>query len=243
MLGDSVDSNETQENSPDAPGVWIVVPAWNEQTRIESVVSSLLKSYSQNVLVVDDGSSDETSQVSAEAGAVVVRHPMNRGQGAALQTGFAFAMRQDADVVVTFDGDGQHDEDDISRLIDPILRGKCDVVLGSRFSGRSIGMPKLRLFVLKLAVLFTRVTTGLKLSDTHNGLRAFSRKAIKKIEITEDRMAHASDLLHQISIHQLSYQECPVTIRYDQETLEKGQRSSAAFGILTRLFLNRFIGS
>ena len=235
-------ARHSSESPKNKSCVWIIVPAFNEQARIHAVVSTLACSY-QNVLVVDDGSSDDTSRIAAAAGATVVRHSINLGQGASLQTGFTFATYQRADVVVTFDGDGQHDAADIPRLISPILLGHCDVVLGSRFRGKSIGMPKHRWLILKLAILFTRITTGLKLTDTHNGLRAFSLKAIDRIQITEDRMTHASDLLHQIATHQLRYQECPVTIRYNHETLRKGQRSSAAFGILTRLLLNRFIGS
>ena len=222
------------------PNVWIVVPALNEAGRVGAVVHRL-RSVGGNVVVVDDGSTDETSSESLAAGAHVLSHMVNRGQGAALQTGFQYCLSQDCDVVVSFDADGQHSESEITALIQPILDGQADVVLGSRFLGSAVGMPAHRHWLLKLATWFTRITTGLQVTDTHNGIRAFSQSAVRQIRITEDRMAHASDLLHQIASLGLRFQECPVTIKYTDETIRKGQRSSAAVGILSRVFVSRLL--
>ncbi|MCG8652731.1 MAG: glycosyltransferase family 2 protein [Pirellulales bacterium] len=225
-------------SSTDSPQVWVVVPAFNEATRVGEVLASLRR-YRWRIVLVDDGSSDATAEVARQQGVVVLRHMINRGQGAALQTGIDYALSRDATAIVTFDADGQHSGHDLQTILEPVLAGQADVCLGSRFLGRSIGIPPHRMALLKAAVWFTRWTTGLRITDTHNGLRALSAGAAGRIRIREDRMAHASDLLHQIASHQLRYVERPVTIRYSQETLDKGQRSSAAVGILTRVLVNR----
>ncbi|TWU07968.1 glycosyltransferase family 2 protein [Stieleria varia] len=231
-------SPATSATSSTCPTTWVVIAALNEGQRIDAVVRQLVGKRFQ-VVVVDDGSVDATSQVARDAGAVVLRHVINRGQGAALQTGIDFAVRQSADIILTFDADGQHDPADIIEMIAPIVSGDADVVLGSRFLGRSPGIPWHRRLLLQAAVLFTRLTTGLPLTDTHNGLRAFSVAAARRIRITEDRMAHASELLHIIADARLKCVERPVTIRYNTECLAKGQSNRAALGIFTRVIFNR----
>lgn len=218
--------------------VWVVVAALNEATRIGASVSSLT-ACGWNVVVVDDGSHDATAKEATRAGAVVLRHMINRGQGAALQTGIDFALAQHAKYVVTFDADGQHSCRDIPEMLNHLASGHADIVLGSRFLGEAINMPVHRYWLLKAATLFTRLTTRLKLTDTHNGLRAMTASTAKRLQISEDRMAHASEILHAVAHLRLRYIEHPVTIQYHASTLAKGQRSSEALGVLKRLVISR----
>lgn len=219
---------------------WVVVPAFEECRAIGDVVGGLvLRGYP--VVVVDDGSADDTSAVARKAGAIVLRHPINRGQGAALQTGIAYALRRGARYVVTFDSDGQHDPDDVGALLAPLLEERADVVLGSRFLGTTEAMPALRRLMLRAAVLFTRAASGAHVTDTHNGLRAFTRAAAAKLDIRLDRMAHASEILDQIMSHELRFAEVPVHVRYTAYSRGKGQSSLAAFRILADYVLGRWM--
>ncbi|MCS6977533.1 MAG: glycosyltransferase family 2 protein [Gemmatales bacterium] len=229
------------ENLADPAAVWVVIPAYNEASRIGAVLQNLA-ARRVTVVVVDDGSRDNTAAVAlAHEGVWVLRHIVNLGQGAALQTGMDFALQNGAEVIVTFDADGQHDAADVDRLIEPILLGKADVVLGSRFLGKAEGIPWSRRLLLRAAVWFTRWHSGLRVSDTHNGLRAFSRHAASRIRITQNRMAHASEILEQIRANRLSYVEVPVTIRYSAATLAKGQSSWNAIRILGQLLVGKMI--
>jgi len=224
------------------PGkIFIVIAAYNEQSRICAVLNSLLPNY-PNVVVVNDASTDRTATILKDSAAYVLHHCVNRGQGAALQTGIEFALLQGADVVVTFDADGQHDAGEISRLVAPIVAGECDVTLGSRFLGRTEGMPLFRKVVLKLGIVFTRLFSRIRVTDIHNGFRAFSRHAASCIHLQMDRMAHASEILDQIRQNGLRYREVPVTIRYTAYSLEKGQSSWNAIKIALELVLRRGVG-
>ena len=218
--------------------VWIVIAAYNEAAAIGDVVAGLIPEY-PDVVVVDDGSEDNTARIARAAGATVVVHPVNLGQGAALQTGIVFALRNDAKSIVTFDADGQHRVEDISRLLEALERSGADVALGSRFLGTALDMPSSRRTLLKAATLFTRLTTGLALTDAHNGLRAFRRKAAEKIKLRQNRMAHASEILEQIAANRLSYVEVPVTIVYSAYSLAKGQKATNAITILADLLAGR----
>lgn len=220
--------------------VWVVVPAYNEATRLSATLRSL-KAYAENVVVVDDGSADQTHSAALKEPVWVVRHAINCGQGAALQTGIDFALARGAEVIVTFDADGQHDPSEIAGMVEPILRDEADVVLGSRFRGQCIDLPWHRYLVLKLGVLFTRIVSGIAVSDTHNGFRALSAAAARQIRIRENRMAHASELLHEIEAKKLRWVERPVTIRYSLDSLAKGQSSWQAVGIATRFLLGRIV--
>jgi glycosyltransferase involved in cell wall biosynthesis len=218
--------------------VHVVVPAYNEGEAVGKVVAELVAVY-PNVVVVDDGSTDDTARVAAAAGAVVLRQVINRGQGAAIQTGIDFALAHGAAYVVTFDSDGQHCVEDIAALVAPIQRSDWDISLGSRFLGGCEDIPATRRVLLKAGVLFTRIVSRVRISDTHNGLRAFSRRAAQRIEITLDRMAHASELIDQIRECGLPYGEVPVRIRYTDYSTAKGQRSAGAIKILIHYFMKR----
>jgi glycosyltransferase involved in cell wall biosynthesis len=220
--------------------VWVVIAAYNEASVIAAVVSDVLRAGYRTV-VVDDGSSDGTGAAALEAGAIVVRHPINLGQGAGLQTGISFALAEGADLIVTFDADGQHRAAEIPVLLDALIRNGADFALGSRFLGRALHQPMSRRILLSAATSFTRLTTGLRVTDTHNGLRAMTRRGAGCIDLHQNRMAHASEILHQIAASGLRYVEAPVTIEYSAYSLAKGQRLSDALMILVDLFARRML--
>jgi polyprenyl-phospho-N-acetylgalactosaminyl synthase len=218
--------------------VYVVIPAYNEGTVIFRVVSDV-KRAGYSVVVIDDGSSDTTAEQARAAGATVIKHPFNLGQGAALQSGIEYALAQAAECIVTFDADGQHRVSDISRLTDALVRERADFALGSRFLGEAPDLPPLRRLVLHAATAFTRLTTGLQLTDTHNGLRAMTRSGASVIKLRQNRMAHASECLAQIARSGLRYVEQPVTIEYSAYSLAKGQHVRDAVHILLDLFARK----
>jgi glycosyltransferase involved in cell wall biosynthesis len=223
---------------PPQAGVIAVIAAYNEARAIEAVIRDLSPEVAE-VIVVDDGSKDETAAVARKAGAVVLRHPINRGQGAALQSGIRLALARGAAIVVTFDADGQHLASDVPKLVGPVARGEADVALGSRFLGGTSNVPAFRRLLLKGAVVFTRWTTGLALTDAHNGLRALSRKAAETIRIRQDRMAHASEIVSEIRRHGLKFVEIPITVLYTDYSRRKGQSALGAFRVLFDLFVGK----
>jgi polyprenyl-phospho-N-acetylgalactosaminyl synthase len=220
--------------------VWIIVPAYNEGPRLGTTLQDLCSLW-PNVVVIDDGSSDDTARVAARSPVWLMRHVVNRGQGAALQTGIDFALARGARILVTFDSDGQHDPVEIARLVAPVRDGTADVALGSRFLGGAVGIPLTRRVVLRLGIWFTRVFSRIRVSDTHNGLRAFSREAAQRLHLTQDRMAHASEILDRVHQQRMKFVEVPVTVRYFQETLAKGQSSWNAVRIVGQLLMGRLI--
>jgi polyprenyl-phospho-N-acetylgalactosaminyl synthase len=217
--------------------IWVVIAAYNEARVIARVVGEVARR-GYHVVVVDDGSADGTAD-SAAAAAAVVRHPVNLGQGAALQTGIDYALQQGADAIVTFDADGQHRASDIERLVAALREAPADFALGSRFLGHAIALSTARRLLLRAATIFTQLTTGLRLTDTHNGLRAMTRRGAEKIRLRQNRMAHASEILAQIAASGLPYVEVPVQIEYTAYSLAKGQRLGDALAILLDLFARR----
>lgn len=213
---------------------WIVVPAYNESAVIEATLWGLLPTF-PNVIVVDDCSADETGALARASGAHLARHAINLGAGAAIATGIAYALRQGAEELVTFDADGQHSVEDARAMVLRLKQGDVDVVLASRFLGQAQGITTGRRLLLKLAVVFTKATTGLALTDTHNGLKAFSRHAAQTIRIRQNRMAHCSEILEQIAEKRLRAVEMPSTVVYTDYSKRKGQRWTGAFAILSDL--------
>lgn len=219
----------------DRSGVSVVVPAYNEATTITGVVRALLEHF-EDVICVDDGSSDDTAALAARAGAQVVRHAINLGQGAALQTGFEFVLRhRDSQFVVTFDADGQHDPLDAVAMVQVATVERLDVVLGSRISGGTTDQPRNRRWLLRWGVLFTRLTTGLPVTDTHNGLRVLSRRTLTTVQLKLSGMAHASELESAIASVGLLWREVPVTIRYTPYSRSKGHSNLNAVNIVYEL--------
>ena len=233
----------TFDNSPPADSdlsriAWIVVPAFNEAERIGRTLGQLCELY-HHVVVVDDGSTDNTLDVLSNYAVWSLRHLVNCGQGASLQTGIRFAIGQGASLIVTFDADGQHRVEDIAPLCRPILEGKADIVLGSRFLGQAQGIPWTRWLTLKLGVMFTRVVSRVRVTDTHNGLRAMTAEAAGRIRILHNRMAHASEIIDEIRRNDLRYCEVPVTVRYWAGALRKGQRSLNGLRIVGQVILGK----
>lgn len=220
--------------------VFVVVPVFNEAPVLREVLTELLSTY-PDVVVVDDGSKDDSYLILKELPVWTLRHLINRGQGAAIQTGITFALRKGAEIIVTFDSDGQHDVQDIQKLVRPIEAGEAEVVLGSRFLEEASLIPPTRRLLLKGGIFFTRLTTRLPTTDTHNGLRAFSRKVALNICFTMDGMAHASELFEMIHKEKWRYTEVPVTIRYTPYSLHKGQSPWDLFRILLSLAERRFL--
>lgn len=219
--------------------LWIVIAAYNEQHSIGQVTKELADAGYKNVVVVDDGSADRTSAIAKKYTKHVVRHAINRGQGAALKTGIDYALAHDADIIVTFDADGQHRVQDIPAMIAPIERGEVDVTLGSRFLKSGSNVPFFRKLLLKGGAWVIGLLYGIKLSDSHNGFRALSEKAAEKIDITMDRMEHASEILSEIKKKKLKYKEVPVVIKYTKYSMEHGQSSWNSLKILYKTILHR----
>ena len=223
--------------------VYVIVPVYNEAAAVAGVVATLRAEF-DHVLCVDDGSSDASAEIARSAGATVVRHAINQGQGAALQTGFDHVLRHtDAQYVVTFDADGQHVVADAVRMVRTARTEGVDVVLASRFAGASTEMPALRRLVLKAGTRFTQWTAKLDVTDTHNGLRVLDRKALSRIRLTMPRMAYASELLSAIVPNGLSYTEVSTTVNYTEYSRGKGQTNINAVNILFDLAVRRMRAS
>jgi len=218
---------------PDRRETWVVIAAFNEGKVIRDVVSNVARE-GWSVVVVDDGSRDDTAAQARAGGVLVVRHAVNLGQGAALQTGIDFALRRGARYIVTFDADGQHAVEDIPSLIAALA--DADIALGSRFLGRVEGATQKRMALLKTAVAVSNGLSGLKLTDAHCGLRAFRAAAAPRLRMTQDRMAHASELLRKIRTSGVRVVEVPVTVRYTEHSMSKGQGGMQAVRILFDYF-------
>jgi glycosyltransferase involved in cell wall biosynthesis len=221
-----------------ADRVWVVIAAYNEAKVIARVLADV-RMRGFHVVLVDDGSSDATPDIATKAGAAVVRHPVNLGQGAALQTGIAFSLGAGAEFLVTFDADGQHRAAEIPRLIGALEENGADFALGSRFLGATVNLPPARRLLLKAATWFTCFTTGMRVTDTHNGFRAMTRRGASRVRLRQNRMAHASEFLDQVARSGLKFVEVPVTIEYSEYSLAKGQKLSDALSIMVDLSAQR----
>lgn len=212
-----------EETSPGADATWFVVPLFNEGQVVGDVIRDLRTRYPL-VVAVDDGSQDDSAAIAARAGAAVVRHPFNMGQGAALKTGIDYALRDPGmRQIVTFDSDGQHQVDDAAAMIAMRDAEGVDIVLGSRFLDSRTKPGLLKRIVLRGAVWYTNLTSGVRLTDAHNGLRVIGREACEKIAIEQNRMAHASEIVEEIGRHKFTVREHPVHILYTDYSRSKGQ--------------------
>ncbi len=214
-----------------------VVPAYNEEKTIGSVARGLFE-HTDRVIVIDDGSADDTSCEAQRVGATVLRHEVNRGQGAALETGHEYARQIGADYVLHFDADGQFEPVDIAPALKALQESGADILFGSRFLGKKSNLPLFkRLVILPTAKLLNCLFVGGGLSDAHNGFRILTRRALESIHITQDRMAHATEIVVLAKKNNLKYIEFPVTVRYS----EYGQGARGGFQILCDLLLGKFI--
>jgi glycosyltransferase involved in cell wall biosynthesis len=217
--------------------VWVVVPVFNEAEVIGPVIQNLTDHFA-HVVCVDDGSSDNSVELARQAGARVLQHPLNLGQGAALQTGFDYVSRQPgATHVITFDADGQHLVSDALEMLELAKRKRISVIFGSRFLDKRTKPGLKKRVVLKLAVLFTRVFTGLRLTDAHNGLRVLSMEALGFVRLEQNGMSHATEIVHQIAKSKLAWREYPVEVLYTEYSKRKGQSLWNSVNILIDLIV------
>ena len=220
--------------------IFVLIPSFNEGKVVRQTIRSLGDQYS--IVLIDDASTDDTVNSVRDLPIYYLRHDINLGQGAALQTGMDFALQQGADIVVHFDADGQHNPADIERFVEVLKTQKVDVVLGSRFMRQDdfLAIPRLRRLLLRIARIVNGMLTGLWLSDAHNGFRVMNRHALRTIQLKENRMAHATEILMQIRRQQLRYVECPTHIVYTEYSQVKGQRWQGAIDILIDVFINKY---
>lgn len=205
--------------------VYIILPVYNEETVIKDVILDLKKDY-DNIVVINDGSTDNSlSELYKVEGITILNHIINRGQGAALRTGTNFALKDGADVIVHFDADGQHKKEYISSAVKCLSEENVDIVLGSRFNHIDNDIPFLRKIFLKLAIVYMWFFTGIMFSDPQNGFRVLSKEGAKKIKIFQDRMAHCSEILIQLSESDLKFKELPIKIEYSEYSVKKGKSS------------------
>lgn len=220
-----------------AANTWIIVPLFNEGQVIGSVIESVREVF-PNIVCVDDGSRDDSAELAHLAGAHVVSHPFNLGQGAAIQTGLEYALQfADAEYFVTFDADGQHSVDDAWRMVKRLASEPLDVVIGSRFLDDRTEVSRLKGLVLRTAAFFESRIAGMQLTDAHNGLRAMNRLVASSLNITQNRMAHASEITNQIGKAKFRYAEEPVHIEYTTYSMAKGQSLWNSINILNDLWI------
>ncbi|MCK9378649.1 MAG: glycosyltransferase family 2 protein [Candidatus Moranbacteria bacterium] len=223
--------------------IFLLIPAYNEERKIGQVIDSLKKSGYHDILVIDDGSKDKTAEYAKNSGAEILRHIINRGQGASLRTGIEYLREEyNPDIIVTFDADGQHRVEDIALLLKPVIDNEFDIALGSRFLCKKCHMTPMRKLILKAGIIFTRLISRINLTDTHNGFRALGRKAIDSIKISHRGMEHASDIIDEISVKKLKYKEVPTEIIYSKYSIQKGTNKNIDFikmGI--KIILNKIL--
>jgi glycosyltransferase involved in cell wall biosynthesis len=202
----------------------VIIPAYNEEKVIRSNLEEVLDRF-EYVIVVNDGSTDHTGFEARKTKAIVIDHvPYGLGQGGALQTGIEYALTLPVSFFVTFDADGQHRLQDAIEMREEMLTGKYDIVLGSRFLGvESTGMPKSKRILLRAAVKFSNLTSGLKLTDAHNGLRVFNKSVAGGLDIREANYQHASEITDKIAQYAWKYKEVPVHVVYSDYSKSKGQ--------------------
>ena len=223
------------------PRICIIIPAYNEERIISQVIADLKKQNYKNIIVVDDGSRDNTAQIAEKAGATVITHYINRGQGAALRTGTEYALLQNADIIVHFDADGQMQAKDIGAVIEPLLKGQKEVCFGSRFMTNTSNVPALRKIILRLGKIFMKIFFRVNTTDPQSGFRAMTKDAARKIEITQRGMPHCSEILEQVRKKNIPFTEVPVTILYTDYSKQHGQNNFASVKIAAKLIWGKFV--
>ncbi len=214
-----------------------VIPAYNEEEHIATVIERV-RPFVEQIVVVNDCSRDQTAAIATEAGATVISHPINRGQGAALQTGNEYALKQGADIIIHFDADNQFQAEEIPDMIRPLETGVAEAVLGSRFLNKKSNLPAFkRQVIMPLGRLVNRLFFNIKLSDPQSGFRALSRQAVEQIKIENDGMAHCSEILHQLFAKKIKTVEVPITVTYH----EFGQKLGGGFRIIKDLLIRKII--
>lgn len=221
--------------------IYFVIPAYNEGPAIKKVLLELHKNGYKNIVVIDDGSKDNTFEEAINTNIknlVVLEHSINRGQGASLKTGIDYCLRnKECKYIVTFDSDGQHRISDLINFIDPLEKEECDIAMGSRFLSNKTKklVPLKKRILLKGALFITWILSNKWFTDTHNGYRVMNRKAAKLIDISMDRFEHASEILDEVAKKRILYKEVPVYIDYTDYSKQKGQKMSNSIKILTKM--------
>lgn len=223
-----------------AKGIFIVIPAFNEEKTIAGVIRGIRKEGYKNIIIVDDGSTDNTSLIAKKENVLLYRHPLNRGLGGALGTGIKAALENNAKIIITMDADGQHNPKEIKNLVLPILKNEADFVIGSRLL-KPEGMPVVRRIGNFGLNIITLILFGVWTTDSQSGFRAMSAMAAGKIEIRTNRMEVSSEFFTEIRRNRLRLKEVPIRAVYTRYSMEKGQSSLNAFKILFKLILRRLM--
>ncbi len=212
--------------------ICIIIPIYNEAQVLASVVSEIHQAGKYTIIVIDDGSDDQSFLTAKKLGVIALRHKINRGKGAAVKTGIEVAKLLDADIVVTMDGDGQHDPLDIFALVKPIIEDGCDVVLGSRLMNHE-GMPAIKVVANKIGNIFTWLFYGIFVSDSQSGYRAFSKYAIQVINTRADKYEYDSKVIREMKNNRLKFVEVPVQVRYTEYSMGKKHKQGFVNGLKT----------
>lgn len=222
--------------------IYIVIPAFNEAGSIGKVIEDLFYYGYENIVVVDDASADKTSETVKTFNVFLIRHPVNMGPGAAIKTGIDFALFDGADIIVTFDADGQHLAKDIYNLVQPIILNESEITLGNRFLNKTSKVPIFKKIILKAGALLMFLMYGILSSDSHNGLKAISRSAALKIDIRSNGWEYCSEVIEEIILKKIKYQEVPVTVKYTDYSIKKGQKIYNSFYIFSKMFIKWIFG-
>jgi len=222
--------------------IYIIIPAFNEAGSIIKVIKDLFCNGYENIVVVDDGSTDKTSEIVKKFNVFLIRHPVNMGPGAAIKTGIDFALLNDAEIIVTFDADGQHIAKDILDLVKPIISNKADITLGNRFLNNASKVPLFKKIILKAGAILMFLMYGILSSDSHNGLKAMSKSAALKIDLKSNGWEYCSEIIEEIMLKKIKYQEVPVTVKYTDYSIKKGQKIYNSFYILSKMFVKWIFG-
>jgi len=219
------------------PKIFIIIPAYNEEKNISRVLDELTQKY-ENIIIVNDGSSDKTSEIVKKYPVVLLEHVINRDQGASLQTGNDYALKNGADIIVHFDADGQFLVEEIKNLLKPIINEDYDIVFGSRFMGKQSKIPWTKKnIIFPLARIVNKVMFGIKTTDPQSGFRAMTRETAQKIKIEHDRKAHCSEILHKAFKYKLKVKEVPMTVIYNRF----GQNFSGGITIVKDIIIKKIL--
>lgn len=222
--------------------IYIVIPAFNEAGSIGKVIEDLFYYGYENIVVVDDASADKTSETVKTFNVFLIRHPVNMGPGAAIKTGIDFALFDGADIIVTFDADGQHLAKDIYNLVQPIILNESEITLGNRFLNKTSKVPIFKKIILKAGALLMFLMYGILSSDSHNGLKAISRSVALKIDIRSNGWEYCSEVIEEIMLKKIKYREIPVTVKYTDYSIKKGQKIYNSFYIFSKMFIKWIFG-
>jgi glycosyltransferase involved in cell wall biosynthesis len=219
--------------------VWVIIPVYNEATVVGDVISEVRKHYSQ-IVCINDGSKDNSTEVILKAGATLVEHPINLGAGAATQTGIDYALQdKKAEYFITIDADGQHEIRDAVLMLEKLKKGELDIVFGSRFVGQVENISKIKSAFLKAAAIFSQRMSGVKLTDPHIGLRVFNRRFAENLKLTLPDFTHASELIYRVQEGKYRYAEVPANVTYSDYSKLNGQPMMNAINIMIDLLFHR----